>query len=87
MKSNEALPGDRRRKPLTAAKLIDPFFDKRAVRRAGRSLEIEFEVAHGLGRVAGLGIAHAEAALALSILLPVVAGLAYAWKEGALSWR
>jgi hypothetical protein len=68
VKSMWAFPGESHREQLAAAKLIDPFFDERAVRRAGRSLEIEFEVAHGLGRIAGLGIGHTEAALALSIL-------------------
>jgi len=63
-----AFPDEGHREQLAAAKLIDPFLDERAVRRAGQSLEIEFEVAHGLGRIAGLGIGHAETALALSIL-------------------
>ncbi len=54
--------------PSTAAKLVDSLLYERTIRRVGGSLEVEFVVAHGLGRIASLGIGHAQPALALNVL-------------------
>ena len=51
-----------------AAKLINSLLYERAIRRVGRSLEIELEVVHGLASIAGLGIGQAKAAPALGVL-------------------